>query len=374
MSGTPATEDDGKDRVTAAFYDGRSVNVETLHSMDSVSEYLKIHSGAQVWIDVRTDTIKDALGRLDVDDPGSGPVVHEVDDPLLTVIAYSHTVPGSRRIHRTVLVTSGTDVLFTVHDSKGGRDSKQNMLEYMPALVKKELADVPKAIIYFREMLIAALLDSQGDEYIATLQHIVRDLSALHQRLDRGETATREVQSEIFKVHMFIEDEFPTALLSFREVVAKLRMGAGKNMDLSSRHHELEETLRDVDGAVGIKANVEKTIDLINNTVHMRLTERTLESQRRLQLAVWWLTHLSVLLIIPNLVLGFWRLTPWIEDHTFRLGSVEIHSFWMALVMCVVFSLVALVVLNMFLRRRLGIQFGEVVDRSEGGDIGSSQE
>ena len=54
MSGTTATEDDGKDRVTAVFYDGRSVNVETLPSLDSVAEYLKIHSGAQVWISTWT--------------------------------------------------------------------------------------------------------------------------------------------------------------------------------------------------------------------------------------------------------------------------------------------------------------------------------
>ncbi|NIP34734.1 MAG: hypothetical protein GWN18_07275, partial [Thermoplasmata archaeon] len=104
------------------------------------------------------------------------------------------------------------------------------------------------------------------------------------------------MEKELFRVHMFVEDEFPAALLSFRDVVAKLRIGAGRNIDLKARHQELEDILKDIDGAMAIKANVEKTIELVNSSIRNKLTERSIESQRRLQQAVWVLTRLSVLL------------------------------------------------------------------------------
>ncbi len=359
----------GGARVTAVYYDGTNVRVEPLKTIDEVPHYIEVHSGAHTWVDIRADDVTGTLERLGVRDPGQGPAVHEVKEPHQTLISYSHTVRHSRRLHRTVIAAIGADVLLTVHDSHGEIDSKSILHEFIPSLVDKELTGVPKAILYFRDMLLVALMDSQGEEFIATLQETVRGLSILNQRLERGEADTQEVQSELFKVHMFIEDEFQTALLSFRDVVGKLRLGAGKNIDLSARQHELEETIRAIDGAVGIKANVEKTIDLVSSSVHMKLTERSLETQRRLQLAVWFLTHLSVLLIIPNLVLVFWRLTPWIGDHTFQVGDVEVHSFWLGLLMAVVLSIMGLVALNHFLRRYVGRSMQEVLAEQEGDQV-----
>jgi hypothetical protein len=349
------------------YFDGTTVRVEKLSSLDEVPKYIEVHSGAHTWVDVRTDDVAGALSRLDLEDPGQGPVVHEVKEPSCTMIAYSHTVRNSRELHRTIIAATEADVLLTVHDSKGDIDSKSILHEYIPSMVDKELTGVPKAILYFREMLLTALLDSQGEEFIATLQETVRELSELNQRLERGEADTQRVQSELFKVHMFIEDEFQTALLSFRDVVGKLRLGAGKNIDLTARQQELDDTLRDVDGAVGIKANVEKTIDLVSSTVHMKLTERSLETQRRLQMAVWLLTHLSVFLIIPNLVLIFWRLTPWIGDHTFEVGGMEVHSFWIGLLVAGVLSVIGLLALNAFLRRYVGRSMREVLAEQDGG-------
>jgi ferredoxin-fold anticodon binding domain-containing protein len=357
-----ANQAKGGDRITTVFFDGSTVSVGTLQSLNDVSEYIQIHSGAQVWVDIRTSSVAPALGALGVEDPGPGPIIHEIKDPLQTVIAYTHTVRHSRKVHRTVLAAKGPDVLISIHDSFGKTDSKQMMLKYIQALVEKELGGVPKAILYFRNMLMTALLDSQADEYITTLQGIVKELSDLHQRLDMGEADTKEVQSELFRTHMFIEDEFPSALLSFREVVAKLRMGAGKNFDLSPRQHELEETLREVDVAVEIKANVEKTVDLVNHTLHVKLTERSIETQSRLQRAVWLLTHLSVLLIIPNLVLAFWRLTPWIGETKVAIGGVEIHAFWFSIIATGLLTLLSLVALNSFLRRHIGQTFEEAID------------
>lgn len=357
-------------RVIAVYYDGTHVRVEALGSLQEVPPYIKVHSGAQLWIDVRTADVHGVLEELGVDDPGPGPIVHEVREPSQTVMAYTHTVRGSRKLHRTVLAATGPDLLLSIHDSVGESDSKKTMLEYIHTLVEKELAGVPKAILYFRDMLLAALLDNQAEEFIATLQYLIRELSRLHQRLELGEVDTREVQSELFKVHMFVEDEFPTALLSFRDVVAKLRMGAGKNFNLQPRHNELEDVLKDVDGAVGIKANVEKTLDLVGSTVRLKLTERSIETQRRLQQAVWILTHLSVLLIIPNLVLVFWRLTPWIGNDTFSVGGLEVHSFWIAVILAALLSVVALLLLNSFLRRQLGGDIEEAFDETGPIDVG----
>jgi hypothetical protein len=351
-------------RVVAVYYDGTHVSVEPLDSLKEVPHYIKVHSGAQLWIDVRTKDVPGVLRELDIEDPGFGPIVHEVKEPSNTVMAFTHTVRGSRQLHRTILSAAGPDLLLSIHDSVGETDSKKAMLEYIHTLVEKELAGVPKAILYFRDMLLTALLDSQAEEFIATLQYLIRELSKLHQRLELGEKDTKEVQSELFKMHMFVEDEFPTALLSFRDVVAKLRMGAGKNINLQARHDELEDVLKDVDGAVGIKANVEKTLDLVSASVRLKLTERSIETQRRLQQAVWILTHLSVLLIIPNLVLVFWRLTPWIGDDTVQLGGMEVHSFWMSVILAALFSILALLLLNSFLRRQLGGDIEEAFDET----------
>lgn len=347
------------ERVNAVYYDGTNVHSGTIETLPEVPEFLEVHSGAQIWIDVRTFRIAEALSEFDVADPGTGPVIQDEMDRQQTVMAYTHTVSGSRRLHRTVLAAIGPDLLVTVHDSVGDTDSKQILLEYLSALVEKELSDVPKAILYFREMLMATVLDAQADEFIATLQGIVRELSLLQTRLEQGEVDTKDVQNELFNVHMFIEDAFPAALLSFREVLAKLRRGAGKNVDLKSRHHELEDVLRDVDSAVAIKANVEKTIDLVNQSMHTKLTERTLESQRRLQIAVWVLTQISVFLVIPMLVLNFWRLTPWVGENKVDLLGMEIHGFLVSLLVAAMVTLLALLFLNFYLRRRVGALFVE---------------
>jgi len=357
-------ESGGQLRIRAVYYDGTNIRVESLQAISDVPRYLQVHSGAQLWIDVKSPDVDTILKELDIADPGPGPIIHEERDPAQTVIAFTHTCKGTRRQHRTVVAVLGADVLFSVHDSSGPYDSKEVMLEYIPALVEKELSGVPKAILYFRNMLLAALLDTQADEYISTLQDIVRELSRLQQRLDSGEVETNEVQTELVRVHMYVEDEFPTALLSFREVVAKLRMSAGKNIDLKDKHRELEDVLADVDGAVAIKANVEKTIDLVGNTIRVKLSERTLDSQRRLQQAVWILTHLSVVLIIPTLVLNFWRLTPWVHDTRIDVGGYELHAFWLSLVVTALFTLVGLVALNAYLRRLLGGSIQEAFDET----------
>ena len=355
--------DDRAERVTAVYYDGTNLRVDALGSLDAVVEYMKTHSGAQIWVDVRTGDIPGTLGFLGVEDPGTGRAIHEARDPAQTLISFSHTVKGSWKLHRTVMAAIEHDVLLTVHDSQGDSDSKMAMLDYIQTLVDKELSDVPKAILYFRDMLVATLLDSQGDEFIATLQGIVRHLSQLHQGLEGGETECDRVEKELFRVHMFVEDEFPSALLSFRDVVAKLRIGAGKNIDLKQRHDELEDILKDVDGAVAIKANVEKTIELVNSTIRNRLTERSIETQARLQQAVWVLTRLSVLLVIPMLVLNFWRLTPWLDDATVSVGGAEIGTFWFSLVVALLMTLLALFLLNNFLRSLVGGPMEEVFER-----------
>jgi hypothetical protein len=200
------------ERVTAVYYDGTNLRVDTLDTLDTVIEYLKTHSGAQIWIDVRTRDITGALAYLGVEDPDTGPAIHEVREPNQTLLAFTHTVRGSWTLHRTVMAAIEHDVLITVHNSMGETDSKQTMLEYIHTLVDKELSDVPKAILYFRDMLVATLLDSQADEFITTLQEIIRHLSQLQQQLESGESKCDEVEKELFRVHMFVEDEFPAAL------------------------------------------------------------------------------------------------------------------------------------------------------------------
>ena len=351
------------ERVSAVYYDGTNLRVDILDTLEAVVDYLKTHSGAQIWVDVRTEDIEGALAYLGMDDPGPGPVIHEVRDPAKTLLSFTHTVRDSWVLHRTVMAAVEHDVLFTVHDSHGDSDSKQAMLEYIHTLVDKELADVPKAILYFRDMLVATLLDTQADEFISTLQGIIRHLSQLQQRLERRESECDEVEKELFRVHMFVEDEFPAALLAFRDVVAKLRIGAGRNIDLKQRHQELEDILKDVDGAVAIKANVEKTIELVNSSIRNKLTERSINSQRRLQQAVWVLTRLSVLLIIPMLVLNFWRLTPWIGDATVSIGGAEVGAFWFSLVVALGLTLLALLVLTTYLRSLLGGTLREALEK-----------
>ncbi len=351
------------ERVTAVYYDGTNLWVENLASLEEVIDYLKTHSGAQIWVDVRTEDITGALTFLGVEDPGPGPVIHEAKDQGQTLLGFTHTVRGSWVLHRTVMAALEHDMLLTVHDSRGKTDSKQAMLEYIHTLVDKELSDVPKAILYFRDMLVATILDSQADEFIATLQEIIHHLSELQQRLEVDHEVCSEVEKELFRVHMFVEDEFPSALLSFRDVVAKLRIGAGKNVDLKQRHQELEDILKDIDGAVAIKANVEKTIDLVNSSIRNKLTKRSIETQRRLQQAVWVLTRLSVLLIIPMLTLNFWRLTPWTGEATVIIGGAEVHAFWFSLIASAAMTLVTLFLLTTYLRNLLGGSIKEALGK-----------
>jgi hypothetical protein len=352
----------GTDRVTIVYYDGTSVKVDRPKSLEEVPKYLQVHSGAQVWVDVCTGDVRGTMAKLSIDDPGIGPVIHDAKDPVRTTMAYSHTVRGSRRIHRTVMTALGHDLLYTVHDSEGDRDSKGVMTEYIHVLVEKELEGVPKAILYFRDLLLVSLLDTQADEFIGTMQSLIRELSLLHQRLESGEAVIKEARTELIKAHMFVEDEFPAALLSFREMVAKLRMGAGKNVNLQQRHDELEDIMKDIDGAVAIKENVEKTIDLVNSSINTKLTERSIESQRKLQEAVWSLTRLSVILIIPMLVLNFWRLTPWIHSTRVDMWGIQVHAFWFSLLVALVLTIVALLVLHYYLKSKLG---GDVEDAFE---------
>lgn len=342
------------DLVTIVYFDGTNLRVDRPSSIDEVPQYIKIHSGAQIWVDVCTGDIAGVLEGFGVEDPGQGPTILETREPNRTVIAYTDTVRGSWKVHRTVIVMMGADVMLTVHDSPAGVGGKEAFVQYIPTMVDKEFTGVPKAILYFRDMLLIALLESQGDEFIATLQEVVRYLSTLHQRLEADEADTVEVKAELFRVHMFIEDVFPAALLSFRDVVAKLHMGVGKNVDLTHRQHELEEVLRSVDGAVAIKANVEKTLDLVSSSVRIKLTERSIETQRRLQQAVWVLTRLSVLLIIPTLVLTFWRLTPWVADDAVDIGGTSVNTFWFSLIVAALLSLAGLLALNSYLGRLLG--------------------
>ena len=353
----------GKDRVTIIYYDGTNVRVDTPGSLEEVPKYVQIHSGAQIWIDVCTRDLAGTMRTLNIDDPGQGPIIHDTKEPVQTVMAYTHTVRDSWKTHRTIMAAVGHDVLYTIHDSEGDRDSKKAMFEYIPALVEKELSGTPKAILYFRDLLLVSLLDTQADEFIGTMQSMIRELSQLHQRIEAGEADVKEARAELFNVHMFVEDEFPATLLSFRDVVAKLRMGAGKNVDLQQRHHELEDILKDVDGAVAIKGNVEKTIDLVNASLNTKLTERSIETQRKLQEAVWSLTRLSVILIIPMLVLNFWRLTPWVHYTKIEIGGVEVYAFWFSLVLAFLFTLVALLVLHYYLRTKLGGDVEEAFER-----------
>jgi hypothetical protein len=349
-------------RVTIVYYDGTNVRVDRPANIEEVPNYIKVHSGAQIWVDVVTKDIAGTLEMLGVEDPGIGPIIHEVREPSQTVMAYTHTVRDSRRTHRTVMAAVGADLLFTVHDSSEEWNSKMAMIEYIPTLVDKELVGTPKAILYFRDMLLVTLLDTQGDEFIGTMQSIIRVLSGLHQRLESGEADVKDVRSELFKVHMFVEDEFPAALLSFRDVVAKLRRGAGKNVDLHQRQHELEDILKDVDGAFAIKGNVEKTIDLVNASLNTKLAERSIETQRKLQEAVWALTRLSVILIIPMLVLNFWRLTPWVNYTKVDIGGYEVYAFWFSLVAAFLLTIIGLLALRFYLQSKLGVNVEEAFE------------
>ncbi len=341
------------DRINAASYDGMSVAFERLGSVKDLQDYIAVHSGAQIWIDVRAGDLDAALKALGEEVPEKGVLIHDDERESKTVLAYPHTVLGSYGVHRTVVIARGLDVLITVHDSPGATDAKLAVTEYLEALVEKELMSEHSPRMELRDLVLSSVLESQAEEYIATMRGVIKDLSKLNVDIEQGKREPKAVQSELFGIHLFVEDRFPGALLAFHELVAKLRMGAGKNVDLRRWHQNLEDVLKDVDDAFGIKANVEKTVDLVSSTLRMKLTEHSIETQRRLQLAVLILTRVSILLFLPNMVFVFWRLTPWHDENAFELLGAEVHFFWVSVVVAAVLTVVAYTWINRFLKRHI---------------------
>ncbi len=357
----------GAHRVHVLMVSGGRVRESVSDDLSDVIRAIEQSESREVWVDIEAEDAERALAPFEANVSGEHYVVQNQEKR--SILGWPYLVRSLATPRFCVLVAAGESAIVTVHPPDVPDDPIADARKVMDSAVHARTEGGFKPLGSFREFVFLQIAESCVAEMMGAIQRQSRLLGVVYDNVFDESFKSAGIQTALFDIHRFLEQHFSPTLYLVREFFFTLERGGARFLPLKGVKPDLSRLADELDRLMGLKTNMETTIELISNAVRAKLSEQSLEASWRLQLGLEVLVRVSLLLMIPTAVFSLWPMMPFPLDQpvTF-LGLTTYSVVWCSLAALII-TLSAQLALSRIYTRTFGItELRALGRRGSGGD------
>jgi hypothetical protein len=339
----------GSHRIHIMLAGGGRVRETVSEDLSDVTRAIAEAGEHEVWIDIEADDIEQALAPFDAKVSQEQYLVTNHDKR--SVLGWPYLVRDQMAPRFCVLVAAGDHAIVTVHSPDIPHDPIADARKVIDSAVHARTDGGYKPLGSFREFAFLQMAESCTTEMMGSIQKQSKRLGQVYDNVYGEEFKPAAIQTALFDIHRYLEQTLSPTLFLVREFFFTLERGGARFLPLEGVKDDLARLAEELDRLMGLKTNMETTIELISNAVRAKLSEQTLQASWQLQLAVEVLVRVSLLLMIPTAVFSLWPLMPFPVNQPFDFLGIRTYSVVWNIVTALVLTIVAQLALSRMYKR-----------------------
>ncbi len=349
----PTSSLPGTHRVHILVASGGRVRESVSDDLADVARAIEQAESHEVWVDIEAQDAERALAQFEANVSLEHFIVQNQEKRSILGWPYLVRDAGAHRF--CVLVAAGESAIVTVHPPDVPNDPIADARKVMDSAVHARTEGGFKTLGSFREFVFLQIAESCVAEMMGSIQRQSKRLGQVYDNVFEESFNAAGIQTALFDIHRYLEQSLSPTLFLVREFFFTLERGGARYLPLEGVKADLSRLAQELDRLMGLKTNMENTIELISNAARARLSEQTLEASWRLQLGVEVLVRVSLLLMIPTAVFSLWPMMPFRLDEPVTFLGVSAYSVVWCAIAAVIITLVAQLALSRVYERSFGI-------------------
>lgn len=351
---TPSASAPGAHRVHILIAGGGRVRETVSNDLADVARAIEEAGTHEVWVDIEAEDAERALAPFDAKVTTEHYLVQNQDKR--SVLGWPYIVRDLVGPRFCVLVAAGDTAVVTVHPPDVPHDPIADARKVMDSAVHARTDGGFRPLGSFREFVFLQIAESCVSEMMGAIQRQSKRLGQVYDNVYDKEFAPAAIQTALFDVHRYLEQSFSPTLFLDREFLFTLERGGARFLPLEGVKGDLARLADELDRLMGLKTNMETTIELVSNAVRAKLSEETLAASWRLQLAVEVLVRVSLLIMIPTAVFSLWPMMPFPVSEPFDLMGIRTYSVVWNIFTAVLLTVAAQLLLSRMYKRAYGLE------------------
>jgi hypothetical protein len=362
----------GTHRVHILVVAGGRVKETVSDDLADVARAIEHAESREVWVDIEAQDAERALAPFEAKVSDEHFVVQNQEKR--SILGWPYLVRDAAGPRFCVLVAAGESAIVTVHPPDIPHDPVAGARKVMDSAVHARTEGGFKSLGSFREFVFLQIAESCVAEMMGAIQRQSKRLGKVYDNVFEEGFNAAGIQTALFDIHRYLEQSLSPTLFLAREFFFTLERGGARFLPLENVKADLARLADELDRLMGLKTNMENTIELISNAARARLSEQALEASWRLQLGVEVLVRVSLLLMIPTAIFSLWPMMPFHVDEPVTFLGVTAYSVVWCLIAALFITLVAQLGLSRVYERTFGITELRAQSRQEAGDAARAPE
>ncbi len=343
----------GAHRVHILLAGGGRVRETVSEDLADVLRAIEQAGTQEVWVDIEAEDTERALAPFDAKIVPDQYVVQNQDKR--SVIGWPYLVRDQTEPRFCVVVAAGENAIVTVHPPDIPHDPIAGARKLIDSAVHARTDGGFKPLGSFREFAFLQIAESCVAELMGAIQKQSKRLGQVYDNVYGEEFKPAAIQTALFDIHRYLEQSLSPTLFLDRELFFTLERGGAHYLPLEDVKADLGRLAEEIDRLMGLKTNMETTIELVSNAVRAKLSEQTLQASWQLQLAVEVLVRVSLLIMIPTAVFSLWPLMPFPLNEPVDFLGIRLHSVVWDVLAALVLTVLAQWMLSRFYTRTFGL-------------------
>ncbi len=350
---TPSATAPGAHRVHILVAGGGRVRETVSDDLADVARAIEAAGSHEVWVDIEAEDAERALAPFDAKISTEQFLVQNQDKR--SILGWPYLVRDQVTPRFCVLVAAGDTAVVTVHPPDVLHDPVAGARKVMDSAVHARTDGGFKPLGSFREFVFLQIAESCVTEMMGAIQRQSKRLGQVYDNVYDKEFTPAAIQTALFDIHRYLEQSFSPTLFLDREFFFTLERGGARFLPLEGVKGDLVRLAEELDRLMGLKTNMETTIELVSNAVRAKLSEQTLAASWRLQLAVEVLVRVSLLIMIPTAVFSLWPIMPFPVSEPFDLLGIRTYSVVWNIFTAILLTVAAQLMLSRMYKRAYGL-------------------
>lgn len=347
--GSPSGGLVGSHRIHIMLAGGGRVRETVSEDLADVTRAIADAGDHEVWVDIEADDMEAALAPFEAKVSQEQYLVTNHD--RRSVLGWPYLVRDQMTPRFCVLVAVGENAIVTVHQPDIPHDPIADARKVIDSAVHARTDGGFKPLGSFREFAFLQMAESCTTEMMGSIQKQSKRLGQVYDNVYGDEFKPAAIQTVLFDIHRYLEQTLSPTLFLVREFFFTLERGGARFLPLEDVKADLARLAEELDRLMGLKTNMETTIELVSNAVRAKLSEQTLEASWQLQLAVEVLVRVSLLLMIPTAVFSLWPLMPFPSNVPIDFLGIRTYSVVWNIITALVLTIAAQYALSRMYKR-----------------------
>jgi len=344
----------GAHRIHILMSTGGRVKETVSDDLADVVRAIEAAGTHELWIDIEADDAERALAPFDTKVSTEHFVVQNHEKR--SVLGWPYLVRDHSQPRFCVLVAPGDAAIVTVHPPDTEHDPVGGARKVMDSAVHARTEGGYKQLGSFREFVFLQIAESAVTEVMGVIQRLSKRLGQVYDNVYAEDFKPAAIQTALFDIHRLLDGTVSPTIFLLREFFFTLERGGARFLPLEEVRHDLTRLVDELDRLMGLKTNMETTIELISNAVRSKLSEQALAASMRLQMAVEVLVRVSLLLMIPTAIFSLWPMMPFPVDAPVTFLGITMLSVGWCILTALLLTAMAQFALFRIYSKSYGIQ------------------